>query len=129
MTKVNLSLSTGDLQLLNELVGAHGSISLKAELAKVTRLSGETETVLDMVCDVLAYVSGKSPAAIEAMAQTTDRQDLRYDVGLTTYHKQALKAPFNDIIKKLKYTGHITVEECDALVTIKDCVQLITIKK
>jgi hypothetical protein len=129
MIKINLNLNENDLQLLKELVEAYGSISLKAELKKVTELAETTAIVLDMVCDRLAHISNKSPAAIEAMAQTDDYQDLRYDVGLTSHHKQKLMVSFNDIIKKLNYTGHITADECDDLVTIKDCVQLITSKK
>lgn len=129
MNKIELNLNDSDLTLLETIINAYASETIKAEFKKATDLQDEITYIRHRVCNVLAGMSHKPVSKIEEIAADSNHQTLRYDVGLTMYQQQALKNPFQLIVEALHYSGIITVNECTALTTIKDCIQLILKKK
>jgi hypothetical protein len=78
--------------------------------------------VRDHVYCSLSNSSGYDPSTFN------DLSDLKEDLGLAIYHKQALKNSFQNILQRFRPDGYITVKECEGLVKVGDCIKLIKSK-
>ena len=54
-----------------------------------------------------------------------DNSDLKSDLGLSLYHKRALKNYFQKIVEDLDSSKIILVKECENLVKVSDCIKLV----
>jgi len=57
-----------------------------------------------------------------------NNSDLKIDLGLSMYHKKALKNYFQKIVKELNSINIITVKECEGLIKVNDCLKLVKSK-
>lgn len=120
--KITLLYEDNDLPLLQNLVQGAASDTLKKSLAVALGIAAPQDAIKHKAYAALSDISGYDIATIN------DEQDLTADLGLSSYHKKALKNYFNRILEELGSQNTVTIGECQALKKVKDCTKLIKSK-
>ena len=117
--KITLHLEDGELNALKDLLQKAPSGELKAILQRVLEQQDKKKMVQKRVTEVIAEISGFDPDQINRSSE------LKKDLGMTKYHRRALKAAFQKIAERSGNSKEIKVAECENLGTIDDCIKLI----
>ena len=117
--KITLHLEDGELKALEDLLQQSPSSELKTVLERVLAQQDQKKLVQKRVTEVIAEISGFDP---EQISRSTH---LKNDLGMTKYHRRALKAAFQKIAEKSGNSKEIKVAACENLATVDDCIKLI----
>ncbi|THD68987.1 hypothetical protein E7Z59_01260 [Robertkochia marina] len=117
--KITLHLEDGELKALEDLLQQSPSSELKTVLERVLAQQDQKKLVQKRVTEVIAEISGFEPEQINRATH------LKNDLGMTKYHRRALKAAFQKIAEKSGSSEEITVAACENLATVDDCIKLI----
>ncbi len=120
--KLMLHYEDSDLPKLKEFMNGQVSSILQDSFKAAIGAAATEDVVRYKVFTVLANISGYDISTIN------DQQDLSLNLGLSLYHKKALKIPFNEILAELSSPNTITIGECQVLKKVKDCLKLVNSK-
>ncbi|WP_158858474.1 hypothetical protein [Lunatibacter salilacus] len=120
--KVYLSLTDEDLEKLKAVVESGESDDLNKLIKLLTDKEDKNKYIEHHVYLALSDISGFEPEKFN------NDSDLKYDLGLSLYHKRALKNYFQKIIAELDSDKTITVSECEKLKKVNDCLKLVKSK-
>ncbi|HSI76515.1 MAG TPA: hypothetical protein VK957_11480 [Lunatimonas sp.] len=120
--KVYLSLTDEDLEKLKAFAESGESDELSAMIKLLTDKKDKAQYIAHQVYLALSDISGFEPDKFN------DESDLKYDLGLSLYHKRALKNYFQNIVTELNSDKTITIPECENLKKVKDCLTLVKSK-
>ncbi len=120
--KVYLSLTDEDIEKLRAIVETGKSDELSSLVKLLTDKEDKAKYIEHHVYLALSDISGFEPDKFN------DESDLKYDLGLSLYHKRALKNYFQHIVTELDSDKSITVSECEKLKNVKDCINLVKSK-
>jgi len=120
--KVYLSLTDEDLEKLKAIGESGESDDLSSLIKLLTDKEDKNKYIAHQVYLALSDISGFEPEKFN------DDSDLKYDLGLSLYHKRALKNYFQNIATALDSDKTITVSECEKLIKVKDCLNLVKSK-
>ena len=120
--KINLSLSESELSEFRLLVDNSQINGLKNLVALLVDKDNIDEYIKRKVYEALSDLSGFDIDKIK------DSQKLKIDLGLSSYHKKALKGYFMKILSDLSSEKIITVKECEDLEKVSDCIKLLKSK-
>src|SRR3954464_4507843 len=76
----------------------------------------------------LSDISGIEIREIIKAQEDGNDQDLKFDLGLSIYHKKSLKTYFDNILSELESQKTVSIRECQELEKVSDCMQLINSK-
>lgn len=120
--KIYLSLTDKDIETLKTLVSARESDNLNSLFKLLIDKEDKDEYIKHNVYLALSDISGFSPDDFN------DNSDLKLDLGLSLYHKRALKNYFQKIVYDLGSQKMISVKECEDLKKVNDCLKLVKSK-
>jgi hypothetical protein len=120
--KIYLSLSDNDLEKLKALAHSSEQSDLGSMFKLLINKDDKDEYIKHNVYLSLSDISGFDPDDFN------DKSDLKLDLGLSLYHKRALKNYFQKIVTDLGSTKLITVKECEELKKVNDCTKLVKSK-
>jgi hypothetical protein len=120
--KIYLSLNDNDIEALKTLVLASESGNLSSQFKLLIDKENKNEYIKHNVYLALSDISGFETDDFN------DTSDLKLDLGLTLYHKRALKNYFQKIVTDLNSVKYITVKECEELKIVSDCLNLVKSK-
>ncbi len=120
--KIVLSLSKSELSEFRFLVNSSQNDDLKKLVTLLVDRDNPDEYIKRKVYEALSDLSGFD------IDEINDSQKLKSDLGLTTYHKKALKGYFLKILSDLGSDKNITVKECEELEKVSDCLKLLKSK-
>ena len=120
--KIYLSLSDNELDKLKTLLDNSSSNELGSILNLPPGKENQEEYIRFYVYKSLADLSGFKTTDFN------DKSDLKSDLGLSLYHKRALKNYFQKIVTDLGSSKIILVKECENLVKVNDCIKLLKSK-
>ncbi len=120
--KIHLSLNEEELAKFRSLIDQSKIKSLQKLVSTVVDKEDQGAFIKRRVFEALSDLSGVDIAKIKV----SDR--LKNDLGLTFYHKKALKTYFQNILKELGLDRTITISECENLIKVEDCITLVTSK-
>ncbi|TYP99231.1 hypothetical protein C7447_102553 [Tenacibaculum adriaticum] len=120
--KIILSLNQEELENFRVLV-KNSDLDLLNDLVQLVVLKDDPEKYIKRkVFEALSDLSGFNINVIN------ESQKLKFDLGLTNYHKKSLKIYFQRIVKDLNSTKIISVTECEKLEKVSDCLKLVKSK-
>lgn len=122
-SKIHLSLTESDMMLLKDIVTKRSPDNLNSLLELLVEKEDEDEYIRYNVYLALSDISGYSIDDFE------DDTNLKSGLGLSLYHKKALKNYFQSIADDLGFSKVITVRECEELKKVSDCLTLVKSKK
>jgi hypothetical protein len=117
--QIYLALSEQQSLQLREMLATNTDINTLQPLIQQLNTTNSDEFIRSQVIAALAHMSGKMASSIK------DTHDLTIELGLTMYHKRALKLPFQRILANLNGTAVITLKECEKLKKVSDCIKLV----
>jgi hypothetical protein len=117
--KIYLSLSDYDLEKLKALVHTSEQSDLSSMFKLLINKDNKDKYIKHNVYLSLSDISGVDTDDFN------DNSDLKIDLGLSLYHKRALKNYFQKIVTDLDSTNLITVLECEELKKVSDCTELV----
>ena len=120
--KIYLSLTDSDMETLKTIVEESDSANLNSLFKLLIDKQDKDEYIKHNVYLSLSDISGFGTDAFN------DNSDLKLDLGLSLYHKRALKNYFKKIVNDLGSLEIITVKECEDLKKVEDCINLIKSK-
>lgn len=120
--KIYLSLNDSDIETLKTLVLASESNNLNSLLKLLIDKEDKDEYIKHNVYLSLSDISGFE------IDDFNDNSDLKLDLGLSLYHKRALKNYFQKIVTDLSSVRTISVKECEDLKKVSDCLKLVKSK-
>jgi len=120
--KIYLSLTDNDIEALKTLVLASESDNLNSLFKLLIDKEDKDEYIKHNVYLALSDISGFETDDFN------DNSDLKLDLGLSLYHKRALKNYFQKIVTDLNSVKTITVKECEDLKKVSDCLKLVKSK-
>lgn len=120
--KIYLSLTDNDIEELKSLVFASESKNLNSLFKLIIDKEDKDEYIKHNVYLALSDLSGFEPDDFN------ENSDLKLDLGLSNYHKRALKNYFQKILTNLNSSKIITLKECEDLKTVNDCLKLLKSK-
>lgn len=120
--KIYLSLTDNDIQDLKTLILASESDNLNSIFKLLIDKDDKHEYIRHKVYLALSDISGFE------VDDFNDNSDLKLDLGLSLYHKRALKNYFQKIVTDLNSIKTISVKECESLKKVNDCLKLINSK-
>ena len=120
----NIYLSLLDIELdkLKTLLEYSPTHDLDENLKLPPGKENQDEYIHFYVYKSLADISGFKPSDFN------DNSDLKSELGLSLYHKRALKNYFQKIIEDLGSSKIILVKECENLAKVSDCIKLVKSK-
>ena len=120
--KIVLTFNQSELEEFSGLIESSQIEELKRVVRLVISKDHPKEYIERKVLEALSDLSGFEIDKIKPS------QDLRFDLGLTLYHKKSLKTYFQRVLKDLGSNGSIMVSECEKLKQVKDCITLVNSK-
>lgn len=120
--KIYLSLTENDIGKLKALVETNGRSKLTSLVRLLVDKKDKDKYIKHHVYLALSDISGLDPDDF------SDMSDLKLNLGLSLYHKRALKNYFQRIVKNLNSVKLITVKECEDLKKVSDCLKLVKSK-
>lgn len=120
--KIYLSLTDNDIETLKTLIATRESDNLNLLFKLLIDKEDKDEYIKHNVYLALSDISGFGTDDF------IDDSDLKLDLGLSLYHKRALKNYFQKIVAELSSLKIITVKECEDLKKVSDCLKLVKSK-
>jgi hypothetical protein len=120
--KIYLSLTDAEYKTLKSMVQSSTFDKSNNLILQFPAKENKDDYIKLQVYSVLSDFSRCDPNKFN------DSSDLKQDLGLALYHKQALKNSFQNIIQHFRLDGYLTVKECEGLVKVGDCIKLIKSK-
>lgn len=120
--KIYLSLNDSDIETLKTLVLASESDNLNSLFKLLIDKEDKDGYIKHNVYLSLSDISGFK------IDDFNDYSDLKFDLGLSLYHKRALKNSFQKIVTDLNSVKTISVKECEDLKKVSDCLKLVKSK-
>lgn len=120
--KIYLLLTDNDIKVLKILALASESTHLTSLFKLLIDKEDKDKYIKHNVYLALSDISGFETDDFN------DNSDLKLDLGLSLYHKRALKNYFQKIARDLNSVKIITVKECEDLKKVSDCLKLVKSK-
>lgn len=120
--KIYLSLSDKDIEKLKAIIEARESDSLNILFKLLIDKDDKDKYIKHNVYMALSDLSGFE------IGKFNDNSDLKLDLGLSLYHKRALKNYFQNIVTDLGAVKIVSVKECEELKKVSDCLKLVKAK-
>lgn len=120
--KIYLSLNEEELEKLKTILENSPEHQLESVLNLPPAKVNKEEYIRYYVYKSLSDLSGYKTSQIK------DENNLKADLGLSLYHKRALKSYFQKILSDLDSPQIILVKECENLAKVKDCINLVKSK-
>lgn len=120
--KIYLTLTDSDIEALKTLVLTSESNNFNSLFKLLIDKENKDEYIKHYVYLALSDISDFE------IDEFDDNSDLKLDLGLSLYHKRALKNYFQKIVTDLNSVKTITVKECEDLKKVSDCLKLVKSK-
>jgi hypothetical protein len=120
--RVYLTLTDTEIESLKNLLKSSTNSNLNSLVKLQIEKENKDEYIQHNVYLALSDISGIPTDEI------SNSNDLKLDLGLSLYHKKALKSYFQNIVNALNSTKKISVTECSDLKKVIDCIKLVKSK-
>lgn len=118
----HLKLTEEEILIISEQLNQTNAVELLSKFSRMTTKTDKDNYIKHRVFVTLSEISGISYDRIQ------ESHDLKQDLGLTKYHKRALKKPFQKIVNDLGSQKRINVSECEKLKKVAECIALVKSK-